>query len=90
MAETDKSSKKGGFEEAPQAPLTGTPLSGDISSWAEEIEAETRSGGDGKPAKSAKQKKPSADSIKVDCDPNEVDWCLPNCDKIGPGRRNRA
>ncbi|NKB53865.1 MAG: excinuclease ABC subunit UvrB [Rhizobiaceae bacterium] len=45
MAGTDKSSskntKQSGFEEAPQSPLKGTPLSSDISSWAEEIEEES-------------------------------------------------
>ena len=40
---TDKTAKPGGFEEAPQAPLTGSPLSGDIASWAQEIEAESES-----------------------------------------------
>ncbi|MEP4290323.1 MAG: excinuclease ABC subunit UvrB, partial [Rhizobiaceae bacterium] len=56
MAETDKTSKKTGFEEAPQAPLTGTPLSGNIASWAEEIEAESTP----QKTKPAKAKKPSA------------------------------
>ncbi len=31
---------RGGFEEAPQAPLSGTPLSGSVSQWAEEIARE--------------------------------------------------
>ena len=60
MAETDKSNdkaaKSAGFEEAPQAPLTGTPLSGDISSWAEEIEAESQQD----TSKPSKPKKPTA------------------------------
>jgi len=48
MADTDKSSDKSskatGFEEAPQPPLEGTPhspLGGDISSWAQDIEQES-------------------------------------------------
>ncbi len=44
MAKATKTSPKSksadGFEEAPQAPFEGAPLSGDISSWAEEIAAE--------------------------------------------------
>jgi len=40
MSESEKSSGKGGFSEAPQAPFEGAPLSGDVSSWAEEIAEE--------------------------------------------------
>lgn len=30
----------GGFEEAPQAPLSGTPLSGNVSDWVKQLEAD--------------------------------------------------
>jgi excinuclease ABC subunit B len=40
----------GGFEEAPQPGLTGTPLSGSISDWAEQVAQEA-----GKPAKAPKK-----------------------------------
>ena len=36
-----------GFSEAPQAPFEGKPLSGDVSAWAEEIEAEAQAGPQG-------------------------------------------
>ena len=36
------SKKNSGFEEAPQAPFEGKPLSGDISSWAEEIDQQAK------------------------------------------------
>ena len=59
----------GGFEESPQAELTGTPLTGSISDWADQIarEADTssqrprseqatrRAGGDDKAAKPSKK-----------------------------------
>ncbi|OAP42681.1 excinuclease ABC subunit B [Sinorhizobium glycinis] len=32
-----------GFEEAPQAPLSGTPLSGNVSDWVKQLEAEAES-----------------------------------------------
>ncbi|GCA52514.1 uvrABC system protein B [Sinorhizobium sp. KGO-5] len=35
-----KSSAPGGFEEAPQAPLSGTPLSGNVSDWVKQLESE--------------------------------------------------
>ncbi|WEX79189.1 excinuclease ABC subunit UvrB [Sinorhizobium numidicum] len=35
-----KSSAPSGFEEAPQAPLSGTPLSGNVSDWVKQLEAE--------------------------------------------------
>ncbi|MBP1882205.1 excinuclease ABC subunit UvrB [Sinorhizobium mexicanum] len=35
-----KSSTPSGFEEAPQAPLSGTPLSGNISDWVKQLESE--------------------------------------------------
>ncbi|WP_331374536.1 excinuclease ABC subunit UvrB [Sinorhizobium chiapasense] len=35
-----KSSTPSGFEEAPQAPLSGTPLSGNVSDWVKQLEAE--------------------------------------------------
>ncbi|MEP2556614.1 MAG: excinuclease ABC subunit UvrB, partial [Rhizobiaceae bacterium] len=63
---SDKTAKPGGFEEAPQPPLTGTPLSSDIASWAEEIEAESSGdgggggGGEAARAKPKKAKKPTA------------------------------
>ena len=31
-----------GFEEAPQPELTGTPLPGDVSEWAKEVESEAK------------------------------------------------
>ncbi|MGB3390274.1 MAG: hypothetical protein WBA88_20075, partial [Pseudaminobacter sp.] len=36
---------RGGFEEAPQPELTGTPLAGSISDWAEQIEHEAEKEG---------------------------------------------
>jgi excinuclease ABC subunit B len=45
----------GGFEEPPQPPLSGTPLSGSVSDWAEQItreaEKEARTQGEGKTRK---------------------------------------
>ncbi|WP_457585928.1 excinuclease ABC subunit UvrB [Ensifer canadensis] len=35
-----KSTVPGGFEEAPQAPLSGTPLSGNVSDWVKQLEAD--------------------------------------------------
>lgn len=35
-----KPSSPSGFEEAPQAPLSGTPLSGNVSDWVKQLEAE--------------------------------------------------
>ncbi|WP_085034130.1 excinuclease ABC subunit UvrB [Ensifer aridi] len=35
-----KSSAPSGFEEAPQSPLSGTPLSGNVSDWVKQLEAE--------------------------------------------------
>ncbi|MDK1489636.1 excinuclease ABC subunit UvrB [Sinorhizobium sp. 7-81] len=35
-----KPSAPSGFEEAPQAPLSGTPLSGNVSDWVKQLEAE--------------------------------------------------
>lgn len=35
-----KPSTPSGFEEAPQAPLSGTPLSGNVSDWVKQLEAE--------------------------------------------------
>src|SRR3954452_15649881 len=50
---------RGGFAEAPQADFTGTPLSGSIADWAEQIEQEAqkegRSPGGAKPPKVAKK-----------------------------------
>ncbi|MGX9144293.1 excinuclease ABC subunit UvrB [Mesorhizobium sp. 128a] len=51
---------KGGFAEAPQADFTGTPLTGSIADWAEQIEQEAEkegrlSGKDGKSPKAAKK-----------------------------------
>ncbi|TKT80983.1 excinuclease ABC subunit UvrB [Aquamicrobium sp. LC103] len=44
--------ERGGFGEAPQPELSGTPLSGSISNWAEEIAKEAGEGASkGKPAK---------------------------------------
>ncbi len=40
MSKTPKNTK--GFEEAPQQPLSGSPLSGSVSDWAEEISEEAR------------------------------------------------
>ncbi|ACP25514.1 UvrABC system protein B [Sinorhizobium fredii NGR234] len=45
MTRSPKSSPKkpstpSGFEEAPQAPLSGTPLSGNVSDWVKQLEAE--------------------------------------------------
>ena len=40
MADSKKSSTPSGFEEAPQAPFEGAPLSGDVSAWADEISQE--------------------------------------------------
>ena len=37
--------KPGGFEEAPQTPFEGAPLSGPVSGWAEQIEREAESEG---------------------------------------------
>ncbi|MGO4621989.1 excinuclease ABC subunit UvrB [Ensifer sp. 2TAB8] len=38
-----KPSTPSGFEEAPQAPLSGTPLSGNVSDWVKQLEAEAES-----------------------------------------------
>ncbi len=38
---SSKNTKPSGFEEAPQQPLEGVPLTADISSWADEIERES-------------------------------------------------
>ncbi|PDQ21649.1 excinuclease ABC subunit B [Mesorhizobium sanjuanii] len=50
---------KGGFAEAPQAELSGTPLTGSIADWAEQIEQEAekegRGSGGAKPPKVAKK-----------------------------------
>ena len=35
-----KTTVPGGFEEAPQAPLSGTPLSGNVSDWVKQLEAD--------------------------------------------------
>jgi excinuclease ABC subunit B len=43
MSDSKKTSGPSGFEEAPQAPFEGKPLSGDISAWADEIEEESLS-----------------------------------------------
>ncbi|NRP74060.1 UvrABC system protein B [Ensifer psoraleae] len=45
MANSPKDPRKkppapSGFEEAPQAPLSGTPLSGNVSDWVKQLEAE--------------------------------------------------
>ena len=59
MAKTPKNRiDNEGFEEAPQAPLSGEPLSGDISAWADEIAQEAQGdnaqkGANEKPKKSA-------------------------------------
>ncbi|WP_110753980.1 excinuclease ABC subunit UvrB [Phyllobacterium leguminum] len=50
--ERDDAYSTGGFGEAPQSELTGTPLSGSISDWAAEIGAEAEK------AKTAKPKQP--------------------------------
>jgi excinuclease ABC subunit B len=54
---SSESRSTNGFEEGPQTPFDGVPLSGEISSWAEEIEAESS-----KPTTS--KKKPPAKSGK--------------------------
>jgi excinuclease ABC subunit B len=52
--------KRGGFSEAPQSPLSGTPLSGAVSEWAEQIAREAEAAGkqtrhaDGDDGRSAK------------------------------------
>lgn len=38
-----KPSTPSGFEEAPQAPLSGAPLSGNVSDWVKQLEAEAES-----------------------------------------------
>ncbi len=48
MAQEPKKSPKNssapsGFEEAPQSPLSGTPLSGNVSDWVKQLEAEAES-----------------------------------------------
>lgn len=48
---TRNTKKTDGFEEAPQKELTGTPLSGSVSDWAEEISQEASA-----PAKAARPK----------------------------------
>lgn len=53
MAKTPKSPS--GLEEAPQAAFEGAPLSGDVSSWADEISAEAAK--PTKPTKKPKKKK---------------------------------
>src|SRR5690606_20864335 len=40
MAKSSSPKKAAGFAERPQQPLSGTPLSGSISDWAEEIARE--------------------------------------------------
>ena len=43
--------ERGGFAEAPQAEFSGTPLSGSISDWAEQIEKEAEKQSKPKPSK---------------------------------------
>ncbi|GLS32161.1 Excinuclease ABC subunit B [Mesorhizobium albiziae] len=45
---------RGGFEEAPQPALSGTPLTGSVSDWAEQIEREAEEEGRRKPSKPKK------------------------------------
>lgn len=52
---TRDTKKTDGFEEAPQKELTGTPLSGSVSDWAEEISQEASA-----PVKAARPKAASA------------------------------
>ena len=40
MTDSKKTSRPSGFEEAPQAPFEGAPLSDDVSAWADEISQE--------------------------------------------------
>ncbi len=60
MAKTPKNTS--GFDEAPQQPLSGVPLSGSVSDWAEEISQEAQEVAN-KPA-SKKPKQPAAKSSK--------------------------
>ncbi len=62
MSDSNKSSKPGGFLEAPQPPFEGAPVSRDVSSWAEKIVEEAESnpqGGREKVANKAEKKAPS-------------------------------
>src|SRR5690606_25328184 len=52
MANSPKKTNRG-FEEQPQPPLTGTPLTGPVSDWAEKIAREAE-----KPAKPTRRPKP--------------------------------
>ncbi len=64
MAHSNKTnsdtSRPEGFEEAPQAPLEGIPLTSDVASWAEEIEQEAKAP---KPKKAASAKKAKKNDI---------------------------
>ncbi|KAG1702940.1 UvrABC system protein B [Nymphon striatum] len=57
MSKTPKNTK--GFEEAPQQPLSGSPLSGSVSDWAEEVTEEA------KKSQSKSPKQPAAKSSKA-------------------------
>ena len=55
---TSDTKKPTGFEEAPQAELTGTPMSGSVSDWAEEVCREAAKP-KAKPAKASAKKAPA-------------------------------
>ena len=63
----DSSDKPQGFEEAPQKPLSGKPLSGYVSEWAEEISEEAKRPAPKKPkqppAKTSKHGKSSRGTV---------------------------
>ncbi|MEN0040293.1 MAG: DEAD/DEAH box helicase family protein, partial [Pseudomonadota bacterium] len=65
MSDSKKSDLPSGFEEAPQAPFEGAPLSGDISAWAEEIAAESEANPQGMREDVAKEAEKKARSGKA-------------------------
>ncbi|MEM1381866.1 MAG: excinuclease ABC subunit B, partial [Pseudomonadota bacterium] len=65
MSDSKKSDLPSGFEEAPQAPFEGAPLSGDISAWAEEIAAESEANPQGVREDVAKEAEKKARSGKA-------------------------
>jgi len=63
------SKKPAGFEEAPQSPLKGEPLSGDISSWADEVSKAAEKPGESQP-KARPKPKPKYKGSKRGADGN--------------------
>ncbi|AXS42080.1 excinuclease ABC subunit UvrB [Breoghania sp. L-A4] len=78
MASDRKSSEKSdtpdtveGFGESPQAPLSGAPLSGSISDWAQEIARDAETPAAKTPAAKKPAKKPRAKKVETASTPRE-------------------